>query len=181
MNTVAETETAGKADSGLAGLIGRLAAVMRNGAVGPGEMAQLRRLDTSSPDQPAFWRIASTWIAPDRELSADEERRWAIVVGGMARMAPNSHIRGRPVGRVLAELSVAEGRMTTLLRARGDAIAPAVRRVAVMLSARGEAVDWTGLAALILTTDKDRGEELRLRIAKDYYSTLAKQKRRAAK
>lgn len=179
MTMVANGESAERTGGGLDVLIGRLAAVMRNGALGPGEMAQLRRLDVTSPDQPAFWRLVAIWIAPDVELSPDQERKWAIVVSGMARMAPNIHDRGRPIGRVLAELHVAEGRLTTLLRARNGAMSPAVRRVAAMLAARGEAVDWIGLAALVLTTDHDRREEIRLRIAKDYFSTVARQERRA--
>lgn len=155
----------------LGSTISRLANYMNKGVLGPGEVADLKRLDCARPDKPAFWRALSWWISPDRPPGPDEERRWALVLSGMARMSPRNHQPGRKLGRVLAEHDYSELRLARLLRSRGASFDSTVRRLSYFLSARGEPVDWTELAALILTVNPEKAEAIRRRIARDYYAS----------
>jgi CRISPR type I-E-associated protein CasB/Cse2 len=152
--------------------IGRIAVSMTNGVLGSGELADLRRLDVQSPDRAAFWSVMSMWVSPAGMLGTEAENRWAMVLSGMARMAPCHHKPGRRVGEVLARVQYSEGRLMRLLRSRGRGFADTVRRTCMYLNSRGEPVDWVEFAAFILAQDPIKVESARRRIARDYYGTL---------
>jgi CRISPR system Cascade subunit CasB len=171
MTTAYDTEPE-EALGSLAGLIARIAHAMKEGALPPGDLAQLRRIDVDRPDQPTFWRLMAAWIAPDAPLPPDIESAWAAVLSGMAHMAPFHHKPGRRLGMVLAEVGYSELRLNRLLRTGGHRFLEAVRRTCAFLAARAEPVDWTEFAALILTRDPEKAEDRRRRIARDFYSAL---------
>lgn len=153
-------------------VIGLLSTAMIKGFLGPGELAQLRRIDPLRPYCPAFWHSLTAWIAPDRTLPPGQETRWAIILSGMARMVGLLHIPGYPLGRALAESGFNEGRLNRLLRVTDVAgLAVQVRRVSRFLAAGGVSVNWVDFAYFILTTDPEKREESNRRIARDYYYT----------
>lgn len=148
-------------------IIGKIAWAMDEGLIGPGDRAELRRLNPASPDRAVFWRVMAQYGPADHELSEEEERRWAIVLSGMARLP---HQQGRRLGRVLAEAGFPEQRLEHLLRAEGvKELAPAVRRLAQFLKAKNQPIDWCALAGLILAADPEKIERARRAIARDYY------------
>lgn len=158
----------------LSSIVRRITASMAEGRLGPGDLAQLKRLDVSRPDQPAFWKLEAELISPDAPLSLDAESRWAVVLKNMARMAPFHHRPRRPLGTTLAEAGFAEGRMNRLLREKGDGLWDAFRRACAFLAARAEPVDWVETATFILTTDAEKAENIRRKIARDYFQRAQK-------
>jgi CRISPR system Cascade subunit CasB len=149
-----------------------LAALLGSDAVSPGALSQLRRLDVRAPDQPAFWSLLAARIDPEGSLPIEMESRWAAVFRGMARMRPRHHATGARVGEALAKAGYSEGRLTRLLRARGAAFLDAVVRACSFLASRGEPVDWVEFSALILSTDPEKAEARRRRVARDYFRAL---------
>ena len=150
-------------------VIGRIAGAMARDLIGPGERAELRRLDVAHPHSPAFWKIMTAWIGPAQTL--ESETRWAIVLSGFARLGPPLHKRGARLGRALANAGYSELRLLKLLKVKGPTFADAVRRLCGFLAAKAEPVDWIELARFILTTDEQKADELRRNIARDYYAT----------
>jgi len=138
---------------------------------GRGEIASLRRLNVEEPFSPEFWKFVVTYISPDRPLTPEEEKSWAAIISGMAKMAPFHHCKGRSLGKVLAEEKFTEQRLLKLLRLQGHHLRAGIRRLAIFLSSRAEPFDWTTIAALLLTQDPEKNEEIRRRIARDYFLT----------
>jgi len=169
--TITRPKEAGEAPPTLGSTIGSIAAAMRDGALGPGDLAELRRLDVEAPDRPAFWKTLA-WISKGEALPSEQETGWAIVLSSMARMAPFHHKPGNAVGRVLGEAGVKEGRLMRLLRSHGPTFHDTVRRTCGLLAAHGLSIDWAELAALVLTRHPEKSESLRRKIARDYYSLL---------
>lgn len=167
------TPTSGNDD--LAATIGRIASEMANDWISPGDLAALRRARFESATDPAFWRLAMRHLEPAGLLRGEEdERRWLQILGGMAAMK-GLHRKGARPGRVLAEAEVAEARVLRLLRAHGETLHPVLRAVVHQLASGGRAIDWTGLAELILSDGKPRWEEkARRRVARDYYRALGR-------
>lgn len=155
--------------SALGEVVTRLARRIRPEAIGIGGVARLRRLDPAAPDAPEFWRLVAEVGAPE-----GSERGWALVMAGMARMAPNHHRRGEEhaPGRVLAATGYAEARLLRLLRADPDspAFADSFRAATRWLALKGRAVDWCGFAALALALQEGSIKTARRRIARDYYA-----------
>lgn len=145
-----------------------------------GDVAEIRRLNTESPDRPAFWKAISACLPDDRALSEDEERRWARVLAGMARMAPGGHDPHARLGVTLCEAGWSELRLSKLLSAPGESASILIRRLASFLAAREMRVNWIELAALLLATHPDKVESIRRRVASDYYRTLNRQNRKEA-
>lgn len=160
----------------LVNLIGTLAALMTNGALGTGDLADLRRLDVSAPARPVYWRLMTGWIAADRSLTPSEESRWAVILSGMARVGHNPR---QKLGAALAEAEYSEGRLMKLLRTEDANLPPLVRRTCVFLAAKGLDVDWTEFARFILTTDPEKHEAVRRQIARIYYAVKAKKEKQS--
>jgi CRISPR type I-E-associated protein CasB/Cse2 len=162
---------AGDGTASLYEIVGRLDRAISEELISTGELAELRRLDVEQPDQPAYWKILTTYILSDRDrLSGKEETGWAMVLNGMAHMAPSVHDPDRSLGRVLADNDYHEMRLLRFLRERGEAFRSGVRRVARYLGRQGEPVDWGQFAAFILSDyGGEAHEELCRSIARDYY------------
>jgi CRISPR system Cascade subunit CasB len=87
-------------------------------------------------------------------------------------MCPEPHRPDRPVGRVLAEAGYSEVRLERLLAAEGRDLQTLVLRVARFLAPKAESVNWVDLARLLITKDKGKLENVRLKFARDYYTHL---------
>jgi CRISPR type I-E-associated protein CasB/Cse2 len=145
-----------------------------------GHLAELRRLKPDAPDGAAFWRLVADFAEP---LFDDERGQrqcvLAAVVRGMAVAhpfhAPAAGAR-RPLGVAMAEAEVAEVRLLRLLRLGGRELPEELRRLARLMASKGDAgrFDWSDAAWLLLTADTERGEEVRRRIARDFYRTAYK-------
>jgi CRISPR system Cascade subunit CasB len=163
--------------------VNRLAAAMK-GALDPGEVAQLRRLDPQSPGGSAFWRTLALYIEPYAPLPTSDDRRateesaWAAVMRGMAHMAV-LHAPKRRLGRALAEADVSELRFNRLMRAEGAPLLDEIASVAHLLASRAVSVDWADLASLVLLRSGDAAERHRRHIARDYYHNLLNHSRKA--
>jgi CRISPR system Cascade subunit CasB len=163
------TVPASEPDS-LWGKIARLAGVLSGEHFPTGDRAALKRMAPDQPPPLAFYRLAF------RELPEGWEYRrsaWQTLVAGMALRSgrDNPHNQKRPLGQTLAQLSYSEARLERLLAAEGDTLHTLLLRAARFLAAKNESVDWTDCARLLLTAD-DRHEQIRRKIAADYYRNL---------
>lgn len=163
--------------------VGRLAGFI-DGA-DPGTRAALARLDPEAmrPHQIAALSRAliDAGLSPDTWHPATW-KRWALVAHGMA-LAGHDH--KRQFGQQLATLQsgqpvVAEARVTKLLVSRGDAFLQIVPRILRLLASKQVQPNWYDLSKLILNNDAEhpteqaKVETLRLRIAGDYFSAIAR-------
>jgi CRISPR type I-E-associated protein CasB/Cse2 len=161
-------------------IVARIAAELAMPSFPRGDLAALRRMDPDAPGRtPVLLRLVARHAADRLEYGADELRRWALVLHGMALTAPRLHRSTLPVGRALFGLGreplYAETRLARLLSARGPAFRAQVPRLARQLKAKDQALDWRELADLILAEGRDeaRAEQARERIARAYYRTEA--------
>jgi CRISPR type I-E-associated protein CasB/Cse2 len=161
-------------------IVARIAAELAAPGFPRGDLAALRRMDPDAPGRtPVLLRLLARHASDRLEYGGDELRRWALVVHGMALMAPEHHRATLPVGRALfgpgREPLYAESRLARLLSARGLAFRTQVPRLARQLKAKDQALDWREFADLILAEGRDeaRAEQSRERIAGAYYRTEA--------
>ena len=150
-----------------------------------GDLAQLRRMDPDAPDAAAFWRLTAR-----HKLLGNPtvERKWALVLNGIALMtrtagpdpaSRSAHDRNMPLGRALfqggqsdrATAFYSESRLNRLLTARGPMLRTLLARLFRMMAAAGQSLDWHQMTQLILNDghDEERADDVRRRIARDYY------------
>ncbi len=173
-----ETRKEEGASSSLPHLIWRIAGAMKN-SIGTGDMAELRRLHAHDPGNPAFWKLAANYLEPSGYLHGDgpkrdeAERRWATILNFMAHQT--SFLKpGIRLGAALAAADLSELRFVRLLRAQDDALIDEVRTLARFLSSKGQLIDPTDIAWLVLSDGRSDEETVRRRVARDYYSRSAK-------
>lgn len=139
-----------------------------------GELAELRRLDPSSPSTAAFWKLVVGELEPLGALRGggprreEQERRWAVILNVLAHLE-HLHRPGDGYGRSLAESGFSEHRFSRLLRARGDTLWHQARRSGQFLSAKNQPTDATGLAWLVLSEGRSDVQRARRQLARDYY------------
>lgn len=172
-------------NSTLKELIHQLARELQPGerGLGPGALAELRRLDPEHPGGATFWKLVVQRLEPAGLLDGAPERRalleqrWAVILAGMAITA-GLHQAGLRLGRALAQAEIAEARVTRLLRARGEKLHTAVRLLARQLASAAQPLDWNDLAWLVLSEGNEaHEEEARRRIARDFYRLQTSQDR----
>ena len=141
-----------------------------------GERAALRRLDINAPDKPEFWKLVVGELEPFVRPPLEYERRWAVILAGLAEVAgAKLHEPRCALGKAAAEAGVHETRFTRLLRAHDDALLALIRPLARQLVAQGKAVDWADVADLVLSDGGPNEEQVRHRQARSYYTALRKQ------
>jgi hypothetical protein len=150
-----------------------LAGLLASAHFSPGDRAELRRLEPGDFNRPAFWRWLVQQVPEHLRRTETAEAHWAMLLHGMALMAPQHHQTGRQPGRALAEADFPEARLEQLLRARGPQVWPALRRLCQFLAARATPLDWVDFSSFVLAEHEDRAEEQRRRIARSYYAALA--------
>lgn len=158
--------------------IGKLADFI--GRTDPGTRAALARLDPDAMRPHQVAALSRALIEADLMPDAWHHRiwkRWALVAHGMALTGHES--KGR-LGAQLASAGVAETRVTKLLVSRGDAFLQIVPRLFRLLASKEVQPNWYELSKLIHKNDaQDPAEQLdaealRLRIARDYFSAVAR-------
>ncbi len=163
-----------KAGGTLASTISRLVHLCQKG-LPTGEIAELRRLRPDNPWVPAFWRIAAQVLEPAGHLAGpslareDAERRWGMILAIVAELAA-FHSPDCPLGRALAHCGFSDLRFMRLVRASSDSLLVDARQAARFLASRGEAARLTDFAHLLLSDGTPRGEDVRRRLARDFYS-----------
>lgn len=163
--------------------VGRLAGFIDR--ADPGTRAALARLDPEAirPHQIAALSRAliDAGLSPDTWQPATW-KRWALVAHGMA-LAGHDH--KKRLGQQLATMQsaqpvVAEARVTKLLVSRGDAFFQIVPPLLRLLVSKQVQPNWYDLSKLIFNNDAEHPteqaavESLRLRIAGDYFSAIAR-------
>ena len=150
----------------------------------PGDLAELRRMGPDSTDSPVFLGLMA-----ERGLfgSPEVERKWALVIHGIALMTPKrsnggdartAHDGQMPVGRALylgGEKTRDQGfysdtRLKRLLTSRGGMTRTLLARAFRMLSG-DVAFNWRQMARFILNEgfNEEEAERQRYQIARDYY------------
>jgi CRISPR type I-E-associated protein CasB/Cse2 len=147
-----------------------VARALGEGAIAPGDSANLRRLRADDPAAPAFWRVLSYYVAPNfpRPLTEGEERRWAVILNGMAHMQ-GLHAPEQRLGAALREVGFSELRFVRLLRAESEGLEDLVRQTARFLAAKGRSANLVDLARLVLSDGRRDAERVRRHIARDYF------------
>ena len=149
-----------RADPGTRAALARL----NPDAMRPHQIAALTRALIQAGLSPETWHPA-TW------------KRWALVAHGMALAGHDGKSR---IGNQLASAGVAEARVTKLLVSRGDAFLQIVPRLLRLLANKQVKPNWYDLSKLIHkndakeAADQEEAEALRLRIAGDYFSAIAR-------
>lgn len=148
-----------RADSGTRAALARL----DPDAMRPHQIAALARALIEAGLSPDTWQ-PTTW------------KRWALIAHGMALAG---HGKGS-LGKQLANAGVSEPRVTKLLVSRGDAFLQIVPRLLRLLGSKQVQPNWYTLSELIRkndsqdTSEQEDTEALRLRIAGDYFSAIAR-------
>jgi CRISPR type I-E-associated protein CasB/Cse2 len=158
----------------LAAIVGRIAYDLEQ-RLGPGDVAELRRMHPDSPVCPAFWRILIEHL--DAQLPAAEAARTEAITRWSAAIQAMAELRGlnRPgarLGSAAAAADVSELRVIRLLRASGVALLDGLRTLAHQLATAAVAVDCADLARLVLSDGRADEQAVRERIAYDYYGAL---------
>ena len=148
-------------------LAGAVRALGKAGA--RGDLASLRRLDRNEPASPAFYRILARH-APARQ-QPDDWRALALILGIMA-LNPDA-LASASLGRTLADAGVSEARVQRLLAARGDAFRDLALRTARVLAGRGT-LPYREFGLLVLARSEAFAEEIRMRIARDYWGSQSR-------
>ena len=150
-----------------------------------GDLAQLRRMNPDDADAAAFWKLMAR---QDLFRGADLERKWALIMHGIALMTPTNSGDGNPrtahdgyipVGRALRLGSesqrenefYSETRLNRLLTARGPMLRILLARLFRMLASAGASFNWREMASFILNDgyNEEAVEQSRRRIARAYY------------
>jgi CRISPR system Cascade subunit CasB len=187
--STAEPTTAPPPSSGQTKPINRLAKVIGQAArfpgdpygLGKGEKAALRRMkpEAMRPHQIAALSRAMVQAELDAANWEPETwRRWALIAHGMALSEHNGKgALGGQLFRALGNKDAAQGRVTKLLTARGDAFRQLIPPLLRLLASKDVALNWNELGALILNEGKNEkeAEKIRLRIARYYFSEQEKQ------
>jgi len=172
-------ETTGEAvtdaEGSLGSTIGRIAAMIAADHFPTGERAALKRMARDEPPGLAFFRFWPRYLKAEAPPDA-RVREWAALLAGIALMGRNAHQPGRRFGAVLAETRYSEDRLERLLATDdADVRRTLFLRAVRFLAAKGEAFDWVGAAAWLLTSD-DKREDAARRIARDFYATQSRLK-----
>lgn len=165
-----DTDTLARAD--VRALFYSIAATVRGGGLGAGDLAGLRRMDPARLDAPAFWKLAGLHL--DQVLPGDAvararlETAWAAVAVALAVLG-DLQARDVRLGSALARAGYSDKRFVRLLRADRERLVDEIPQLARFLAAKQAAADLVDAAALLVGKG---AEHVRRHLARDYYSTL---------
>ena len=152
-------------------LIGKLAFTLSLEGFPRGDLAALRQMTVAQPSVSVFWRLLTTQGICVDDLSNEDIKRWALILKGMALMAPR-HQSATSVGAALLSAGYKEERLMRLLNSRGHQFDALLLRACRQLASAGQPIDWRQLGELVLSQGRyeDAAEQVRLDIARRYYS-----------
>ncbi len=153
-------------------IINHIAHAISDQRISKGDLAELRRVNSDDFNRPSFWKIITNYVFYNEQgqyPSGDALSKWAVILSGMARMAPYHHDPGIKVGVALARNDFSESRLLRLLRSSGATFYDNIQRLCIFLASKGQKINWVELAKLVLTADPDKKEKIREEIAMDYY------------
>jgi CRISPR type I-E/ECOLI-associated protein CasB/Cse2 len=150
----------------LAQQVSHIAAIIASDDFPTGDRAALKRQTPTQEPSLTFYRFAFGHL---EEGWQRQKGAWITICSGIALMCPHPHRPDRPAGQALAETGYSEARLERLLAAEGDVLQTLVLRAGRFLAAKGEPINWTDFARLLLAEDSEKREKARLRIARHYY------------
>ncbi len=175
------TESSATERPNLATAVGRAAQMIHpdDGSLPNGDRAALRRVNPEAPVTPALWKVLHGLNIPEPDpqygtsdaATARYERNWGLLLMGMAHCA-GLHDYEVPLGKALALAGWSELRFTRIMEADAETLPALMRRMAQYLASKDQAANWADVAYLLFTRGTDNAESTRLRIARNYYSTL---------
>ncbi len=159
-----------------------LARVMAHQNFDPKSRSDLREMDPDRHLPLSFWKMIAQFHIQGQEA----ERRWAIIMKGIATMT-TKHVQGGcaqnprvSLGQALAHgygssrpLYI-ERRLDILLAARGNNFNRMANNMFKMLASKGASFNWEPVADLILSqgVDEKAAETIREEIARDYTQAI---------
>ena len=178
-------------------IVVRMASELAHPTFKRGDLADLRRLRPDSPDSPVVLRLmAHHDLLEGNGPGPALERKWALILHGMALMTPASDDNNKgngsesgaprpsahnptvPVGLALfqggdpdrARAFYAESRLNRLLSARGPMFHTLLARTFRMLGA-DQPFNWRQMSRLIFQEgyDEEAADRIRYQIARSYY------------
>ncbi|MEQ8964698.1 MAG: type I-E CRISPR-associated protein Cse2/CasB [Azospirillaceae bacterium] len=164
--------------------------------VGPGALASLRRMTPDDLDSLSLPELRDLIVDLEERLPPGSPhlamvpgegwrldhmgvKRWALLIGGMARMSPlHYNQNGQSLGKALALTGYSEERFVRLLRHAPDTsgFADAWRRATDWLAIHAMAISWSEVHDLILRTDNP--DEVRRQVAMSYFSQAEREQRK---
>ena len=96
-------------------------------------------------------------------------------MAGIAITSPNAHNLEVGFGTALADTNYSETRLERLLAAKDETRRELFLRAVRFLAAKVKAFNWVDSARFLFTKDDEKLEELKLSIARDFYSKTAKE------
>ena len=147
-------------------LLHGLADALRQGRIGTGEAAALRRLDPLDPDRRHILPLMRLLAATEIDDTPGTWRRLALIANAVA-LARGLHDPQMEAGRGLHSMNFSEQRLMALLAADFATLADLLPRIARRAAAAGVAMDWRPLALLAWFVDRDdaRADAERRKIA----------------
>lgn len=140
------------------------------GFLSPGDVSDLRRMDIAVPCA-AFWRLMDQFGDDLPHHDEEAERRWALILRGMATMAPRAHDPSVRPGAALSMTGFSSEdrpiRVNRLLKAEGEGFEDLLLSACRFLASKAQPVDWRSFARFALYQDEAARKEL----ARDFYST----------
>lgn len=147
-------------------LIGYISRAKENkGEYSRGDISSLRRMDVAEPSF-TFWKMVSE---AKIEITPQNERRWALVVKGLAIMGGSSSGRPGAVAQEAGYSKSSELRISRLLKSKGEDFETYVEGLIRFLANKGKTFDWFSFARFILSTH----DSVRKDFARDFYYTPA--------
>ena len=180
-------------DASWSGIVIRIANQLARPDFKRGDLADLRRMKPSEPDSPVFLRLLARHdLLEGNGLGPQWERKWALVIHGLALMTPTgadadgdpdsprptAHNPTVPVGLALYQggqpgrerAFYAESRFNRLLSARGPMFHTLLARAFRMLGS-DQPLNWRQMSDLIFQEGHNEGaaDRIRYQIARAYY------------
>lgn len=170
-------EASAKESGSLGSVVNRLAGMLDHGAgvLSAGDVAALRRMDPHRPAASFFkveGLVLNDHLPDDPNTRREMETRWAAIIVGLAHLG-DLHRPQQRLGRALVEAGYSDLRFSRLLRADADRLVDELPMLARFLAAKGVAADWVQAALLVLSAGRRDEEDVRRRLARDYYGALA--------
>ena len=139
---------------------------------GPGELAELRRIQPRLRLSQTYHRLAVEAKLPDTEQTAFIARCFAIGSRPGRKRNSTPHDPRTPLGRALHQSGYRPIRLRKLLTSNGPTLTTLVEQMCRRLSQNRQKFDWRDAVDLLREREGHRDtahDDIRMRIARDYY------------